>query len=575
MLRFYFNKKILLGFSLALAILSWLGFSSYQNTTKLIGSSQQVAHTFDVLFNTERLLAIVTNIELGQRGYSITGDEIFLGPYRRSEGEINNHLNVLRELTADNPSQLRRLVQLDSIIQRLLLFSADAVDRRKVSFEASRQLNLTMEGKDLMDAVRAVTADIETEERGLLRTRNEMVTSQLRDFNSAFIGLLVTTGCILIAIFVAINMNLSARVATEERLKTALTEITDLYDNAPCGYHSLDAAGKFVRVNQTLAGWLGYKKEEMIHRMKFADIIAQSNLPIFEENFERFKTNGFIYNLEFECVRKDGTSFPVVLSSVSVTDDQGMYIKSRSTTFDNTERKKAEDQVKMLNQELEAFSYSVSHDLRAPLRSVDGYSRILLEDYGAQLDEEATRVVGVIINNARRMGKLIDDLLDFARLGRKEAFRTHLDMTALVKHLSSELIAQEKGRRVDIHIEALAPAYVDADMMHQVWENLISNAIKYSSKVERPSISISSQVTEEEVCYRIQDNGVGFDMKYAPKLFGVFQRLHQMQEFSGTGVGLAIVKRIIDRHQGRIWAEGKINSGATFYFSIPNHNGKH
>jgi PAS domain S-box-containing protein len=574
MLKFYFNKKILVGFLLALTILSWLGFSSYQNTKKLLSSGQQVAHTIDVLYNTERLFAIITNIELGQRGFSITGNEVFLQPYKKANNEIMAHLQSLKELTRDSPAQQSRLHNLDLTLQSLLRFSANAVDKRRQSFEASRDLNMTMEGKHLMDRVRQIIADIKEEESALLNERNQVLSSQMENFNVTFTALLIATVMILVAIFYAINLNMKSRTATEERLKFALTEITDLYDNAPCGYHSLDERGVFVKVNQTFASWLGYTKEEMLGKMKFTEIISEHDLPYFYKNFDAFKVSGFIYNAEFECIRKDGSSLPVVLSSVAITDSNGHYLKSRSTTFDNTDRKIAENQIKNLNQELEAFTYSVSHDLRAPLRSVDGYSRILQEDYAPKLDPEGLRVVQVIINNAKRMGKLIDDLLDFARLGRKEAFRANVDMAGLVKGLTNDLIEQEKGREVEIEIGSLATAYADADMMRQVWENLLSNALKYTSKAPKARIVVNSSVNEKEVCYFVQDNGVGFDMQYSSKLFGVFQRLHKMQDFSGTGVGLAIVKRIIDRHEGRVWAEGKLNKGATFYFSIPNQNGK-
>jgi light-regulated signal transduction histidine kinase (bacteriophytochrome) len=227
-----------------------------------------------------------------------------------------------------------------------------------------------------------------------------------------------------------------------------------------------------------------------------------------------------------------------------------------------------------LNQELEAFTYSVSHDLRAPLRSIDGYSQILQEDYGDKLDEEGTRVLHVIMNNAKRMGKLIDDLLDFARLGRKGIQLSAINMTGLVQNVVRELLLQEPERRINITTNELHNAYGDVDMIRQVWVSLIENAMKYTGKNPSPSIEISSFIDEGgQICYSVKDNGVGFDMKYASKLFGVFQRLHKMQDFSGTGVGLAIVKRIISRHEGRVWAESTLNTGAVFYFSIPNSNG--
>lgn len=531
-----------------------------------------VAHTQEVLFHTERVMAIASDLEIGQRGYSLTGDERFLESYNRANHAIASHLNKLLQLTSDNSSQQERVKELSKTILQLVAFSAGAVGKRKESFEAARTINATLSGKELMDRIRQLVTTIEQEENQLLNTRTLNNHQQVEEFNYTFLALLTATGLILIAILFAANINLKARYLSEAKLKTALAEIKDLYDNAPCGYHALDASGKFIEVNNTLANWLGYEKDEMLH-MKFVDIVREKDLPEFQQKFELFKKNGSVHNLEFDFLRKDGSEFPVVLSSTAVFNQKGEFVKSRSNTFDNTERKLAEDNVRNLNKELESFTYSVSHDLRAPLRSIDGYSRILQEDYAGKFDEEGRRVINVIINNAKRMGKLIDDLLDFARLGRKEVVRANLNMTQLAKSVAHDLLSQE-NRKIELKVNALEASYGDADMMRQVWENLLSNAVKYTSKTDLAVIEISSFASHGEVGYAIRDNGVGFDMQYLPKLFGVFQRLHKIQDFGGTGVGLAIVKRIVDRHEGRVWAEGKVNEGATFYFTIPNSNGK-
>ncbi|MBL0177132.1 MAG: GAF domain-containing protein [Ignavibacteria bacterium] len=221
------------------------------------------------------------------------------------------------------------------------------------------------------------------------------------------------------------------------------------------------------------------------------------------------------------------------------------------------------------NRELEAFTYSVSHDLRAPLRAVDGFTRVLLEDYGSMLDVEGQRVCAIISTSARNMGRLIDDLLAFSRIGRAALQPSAFDMAAAIRGILLELISEEARERIEVAIGALPVAVGDSSLLRQVWVNLISNAIKFTSRRERASITISGLTTGEEVVYSIRDNGAGFDMKYADKLFGVFQRLHSAKEFEGTGVGLAIVQRIVHRHGGRVWAVGETGNGATFSFSIP------
>lgn len=243
---------------------------------------------------------------------------------------------------------------------------------------------------------------------------------------------------------------------------------------------------------------------------------------------------------------------------------------TRHRTVAEQRLRDAEAETKKINSDLESFSYSVSHDLRAPLRSINGYSQILIEDYSEKFDSEGNRLLNIIIANAKKMGQLIDDLLEFSRLGRQEIRKVLADMDEQVNNIASELMEREAaGRKVDLNIKPLGTALIDVAMMRQVWINLIGNALKYSRNKEAAVIEVGKIEQNNEVVFFIKDNGAGFDMAYMDKLFGVFQRLHKNNEFEGTGVGLALVKRIIDRHKGAIWAEAKVGEGATFYFSLP------
>lgn len=221
------------------------------------------------------------------------------------------------------------------------------------------------------------------------------------------------------------------------------------------------------------------------------------------------------------------------------------------------------------NDELESFSYSVSHDLRAPLRAIDGFALMLEEDYAARLDEEGKRYLSVIRSSSRKMGMLIDDLLALSRIGRQGLATRIVAMDSLAQEVIREA-ADASGRpSTQIQLASLPKVHGDHSLLRQVWMNLISNALKYTSRARQPRIEVSGYRDGAEMVYRVQDNGAGFDMRYYDKLFGVFQRLHRDDEFSGTGVGLAIVKRIVKRHGGRVWAEGKPGEGATFYFALP------
>jgi len=238
-------------------------------------------------------------------------------------------------------------------------------------------------------------------------------------------------------------------------------------------------------------------------------------------------------------------------------------------TYINKELEAANRELGAANKDLESFSYSVSHDLRAPLRAIDGYSSMLEKDHAAALDGEGKRLLSVVRESSLRMGRLIDDLLAFSRLGRQAPVKERFDTGALVRGVLGELRIAEEHPAAVVALGGLPPSWGDRALLKQVWTNLISNAVKYSSGRPAPRIEISGSESADETSYRVKDNGAGFDMRRYDKLFGVFQRLHAESEFPGTGVGLAIVQRVVTRHGGRAWAQGRPGEGAEFFFSLP------
>jgi signal transduction histidine kinase len=242
-------------------------------------------------------------------------------------------------------------------------------------------------------------------------------------------------------------------------------------------------------------------------------------------------------------------------------------LHSRQILAEELERKTVEIQAS--NKELESFSYSVSHDLRSPLRAIDSFALMLEEDYAAKLDEEGRRYISVVREGAQKMGRLIDDLLAFSRMGREPINAVSIDLRLGAERAAKEVLVAHTGIPPELLVHQLPPAHGDAALLHHVWVNLIGNAVKYSSKTAAPRIEIGGSIQGSEAVYFVKDNGAGFDMRYADKLFGVFQRLHGADEFPGTGVGLAIVQRVITRHGGRVWGESKPEHGAKFFFTLP------
>jgi PAS domain S-box-containing protein len=385
------------------------------------------------------------------------------------------------------------------------------------------------------------------------------------------------------AYLLGISEDITQRKAMENALKLSEERYRRIVENVrDYAIFMISPEGIVLNWNAGAEAIKGYKADEIIGKhfsIFYTNSDKRAHHP--ERNIEKTIKLGR-YEDEGWRVKKDGSLFWADVVFTSVYDDKDKLIGITKITRDLTERKQAEEKEKRLNEELdenvrmlqnvnaelEAFTYSVSHDLRAPLRAIHGYVKILEEEYTSKLDEDARVMMDSVKNNAKKMGQLIDDLLALSRMGRKELQKTEVDMEELVKTALDEIRKAQGEITAEVIIHPLPKAQADHNLLLQVLINLISNAIKYSSRREKPVVEIGAKEDNGVPVYYIKDNGTGFDMKYYNKLFGIFQRLHDASEFEGTGVGLAIVKRIIARHGGKVWAEAALEKGATFYFTL-------
>jgi PAS domain S-box-containing protein len=389
-------------------------------------------------------------------------------------------------------------------------------------------------------------------------------------------------------IFSAFVEDITERRTAEEALARERNLLRLLIDNLPACIYVKDLEGRFLVYNAASVRMVGAPSEAAALGKTVFDFFPPEIARLYDADDRQLLATGEpILDREEPTQDHDGNRRWFLTTKLPLRDSRGVAIGLLGISRDITDRKRAEEEIHKLNatleqrvqertaqleavnKELEAFSYSVSHDLRAPLRHIDGFVNMLRFEAGSSLNETSRRYLEVISAATKQMGALIDDLLLFSRMGRAELSRQSLSMDALVKEALQDLSPEIKGRSITWQIAPLPEVCADRALIKLVWINLLSNAIKYTKHRESAEIRIGSHDRETEIEFYVQDNGAGFDMQYAHKLFGVFQRLHQSEEFEGTGIGLANVRRIITRHGGRTWAEGKVDTGATIYFTVP------
>ncbi|HEY0846567.1 MAG TPA: PAS domain S-box protein [Noviherbaspirillum sp.] len=379
----------------------------------------------------------------------------------------------------------------------------------------------------------------------------------------------------------------AARVVTElKRTEQALSQLAAIVRSSGDGIMGIDLDGIIRSWNTGAEQIYGYTATEILNT-PVSLLAPPEDRAEMETLLQQTRAGNMVINHDVMRIRKDGRAIHVALTLSPIRDEHGDITGVSIIARDISEKKRAEqelqrykdhleeevaartEQLQAANKELESFSYSVSHDLRVPLRAIDGYSRMVLDLYSASLDDEGKRLLRVIRENVERMGVLIDDILAFSRMGRAAMSRAEVDMRALAQDVIDELKPTATGRAIRFVVGDLPPATGDRNLLRQVLTNLLANAIKFTRPRPQATIEIDGDIKGDQCIYSIMDNGVGFDMQYADRLFGVFQRLHGIDEFEGTGIGLAIVKRIVERHGGRVWAEGVVDRGATFRFALP------
>lgn len=579
-----FRARFLLAMIVAFIALLCAGVVSYRETTMHQETWRWVSHTHLVLQRLASLRGRIQATERDQRIFLLSRSETYRASYEQGIRGAQTELENLLRLTADNPAQQEVLRDMNLSLAELESDLKQEAERRNANTAVAAALARADTPRNASLAkIEGLIGRMEQQETYLLQQRSAEESRTATRVKAAIV-VANTIALFLVAMSVfMLYIHMRRAEASELARKKAEKKFRGLLETAPDATLVVNSRGKIALVNAQAERVFGYSRQELLGEP--VEILLPER---FRGNHTGFRSS-FSANprvremgagLELFAKRKDGSEFPVEVSLSPLETEEGVLVSS--SIRDISERKRSQDNIRRLNEELEArntelvgmnkelesFSYSVSHDLRAPLRAIEGFSLALLEDYFGKLDAEGKSHLQRVRAATIRMGNLIDDMLKLARIARLEPALDDVNLSMLAEEIAAQLMLQEPERKAQIDVTPGLVVIGDRNLLRAMLENLLGNAWKFTSKCPVSHIEIGATNRDAERVFFVRDNGAGFDMRYADKLFGVFQRLHSDRDYPGTGVGLASVQRIIHKHGGRIWAESAVGQGATFNFVL-------
>ncbi len=579
------GKKTSLWFALALALLACTAASAYVQTRRLLDSTSWVLRTHDVLLSLEKLLSETEQAESCRYKYTVDHSQVNVNCFQQCSQHIAQQLANLRRLTADNPTQQRVLDQVASTVSRRLnILQHSMVVQAKAGFPVAEKPSSLERGTELQEQIRSQVDVMEKEQQSLLaerlRARGQATTRATMALGAGFLF----SAIVLCSIFVKLKVEIEKRVNTQYYLRVAYAATDEAHRHLN---GIIESSSDCIAAVDPKLRWIAFNAsyrrqfQQLYGTMPKAGMLIEECLGQSPAEWKkeaalwRRTLAGETFTVTDEVQSKPTDQRVYENRYYPITDHDGIPIAACHIARDVSERKHLEDillrqseELRRSNAELEQFAYVASHDLQEPLRMVASYMQLLAERYQGQLDAKADKYIGYAVDGARRMQALINDLLALSRVNSRGAEFTPTDCESVIGRVLHDLDSSIRQSNALVECEGLPTVVADERQLGQLFQNLVGNALKFRAQ-EAPHVQLRAEQQQEAWLFSVQDNGIGIDPEHTDKIFVLFQRLHSRQKYDGTGIGLAISKKIVERHGGRIWVESQLGKGSTFKFTLP------